>query len=183
MKSSESPESAGPGIAFTETMRGFGSTTSTADYETAFRQGERDHSIIEFTVTVTAPNLDRLIADPAHEAVLTGTVTAPALSPTPLRVEAGRFHLLVRDTDAPRTRKMVYQMPLVADDGRRFHFEGFKTIHDDAGPDIWADTTTLFVTIHHDNEGGSVAAKGIIKIHINDFRKQLGTMKVLGSSW
>ena len=88
-----------------------------------------------------------MIADPAHEAALSGTVTATALSPSPLRVDEGRFHLLVRDADTPGTRRMVYHMPLEAEDGARFHLEGFKTIHDDAGPDLWSDTTTLRVTL------------------------------------
>ena len=65
------------------------------------RPGERDGSKFEFTVTVTADDIDRLIADPAHEALLRGTITAPMFSPTPLRVEAGRFNLLVSDADTP----------------------------------------------------------------------------------
>lgn len=172
----------GPGIEFTETMRGFASTAVTDDYRAARERGERDGSRFEFTVTVSAPNIDRLIADPAHEALLRGTVTAPALSPTPLRVENGRFHLLVRDADRPGTRKMTYEMPLVADDGRTFHAEGFKTIHDDPGPDIWADTTTLFVTVREKDATGPIVARGIVNILINDFRKQLGTMKAIGAS-
>lgn len=174
--------SAGPGIQFTETMRGFASLKVTDDYQAAKKQGERDGTIFEFTVTVTAPNIDRLIADPAHQALLSGTINAPMLSPTPLRVDGGRFHLLVRDADRPGTRRMVYHMPALASDGRAFHVEGFKTIHDDAGPDIWADTTTLFVTIREGDGQGAVIGKGIVTIHINDFRKQLGTMKAVGAS-
>lgn len=172
----------GPGIEFTETMRGFVSKNVKDDYAAGREQGEREGSPFEFTVTVTAPNIDRLIADPAHEALLRGTVTAPALSPTPMRVESGRFNLLVRDADTPGTRKMIYDMPMVADDGRTMHMEGFKTVHDDAGPDIWSDTTTLYVTVRDVDANGPVIAKGIVNIHINDFRKQLGTMRAIGAS-
>jgi choline dehydrogenase-like flavoprotein len=98
-----------------------------------------------------------------------------------MEVVDGRFHLLVRDADAPGTRRMVYLMPLRTADGQNFFFEGFKLIHDDAGPDMWSDTTTLYVTIRENDEAGDVAAKGIIKIHVNDFRKQLATMKVTGT--
>ena len=52
---------------------------------------------------------------------------------------------------------MLYSMPLVADDGRRFHLDGFKQIHDDDGLDLWSDTTTLFVTVH---EGEGTAGAG-----------------------
>ncbi|MGH7617710.1 MAG: alpha/beta hydrolase [Gemmatimonadaceae bacterium] len=172
----------GPGIEFTETMRGFFSTKITDDYQAGRDQGERDGSPFEFTVTVTAPNVDRLIANPQHEARLHGTVSAPALSTTPMRVEAGRFNLLVRDASRVGMRKMVYDMPMVAEDGRTFHTEGFKTIHDDAGPHIWGDTTTLYVTVHEGDAHGPVIGKGIVNIHVNDFRKQLGTMKAIGAA-
>ncbi|MEP6992237.1 MAG: hypothetical protein ABJA80_14995 [bacterium] len=172
----------GPGVEFTETMRGFVSTTTTDDYQAGRSQGERDGSKFEFTVTVTAPDIDRLIADPAHEAILRGTIDAPIFSPSPLRVDAGRFNLLVRDADRPGTRRMVYTMPAVAVDGHTYHVEGFKTIHDDAGPDIWPDTTTLYVTVHEGTAAGPVIAKGIVNIHIKDFRKQLTTMKAIGAA-
>jgi choline dehydrogenase-like flavoprotein len=172
----------GVGVAFTETMRGFLSTKVTDDYQTGRTQGERDGSRFEFTVTVTAPNIDRLIADPTHEALLDGTIDAPDFAPTPLRVEGGRFNLLVRDPDRPGTRRMLYEMPAVTADGRRIHVQGFKTIHDDHGPDVWSDTTTLYVTAHEGDANGPVIGKGIVNIFINDFRKQLGTMKAIGAA-
>jgi cholesterol oxidase len=172
----------GPGIEFTETMRGFVSTKITDDYRAGHDQGKHDGSLFEFTVTVTAPPIARLIKNPQHDALLRGSVNAPALSATPLRVEAGRFNLLVRDADQTGVRKMVYEMPMVADDGRTFHTEGFKSVHDDPGPDIWKDTTTLFVTVHERDASGPVIGKGIVTIHINDFRKQLGTMKAIGAA-
>jgi cholesterol oxidase len=178
------PETAsgGPGIEFTETMRGFVSTKVTDDYKAGRAAGERDGTKFEFTVTVTAPNIDRLIKDPSHEALLSGSVDWPSVSPTPLRVNAGRFNLLVRDADRPGTRKMVYDMPIATDDGRSFHVNGFKTVHDDAGPDLWKDTTTLFVTVQETDANGPVIAKGIVNIHINDFRKQLTTMKAVNAA-
>jgi choline dehydrogenase-like flavoprotein len=175
-------QTSGTGIEFTETMRGFASTTVLDDYEAGRARGKQDGTIFEFTVTVTAPDIDRLIANPAHEALLSGTVNAPALSPAPLRVEQGRFNLLVRDADRPGTRRMVYHMPLVAEDGRRFCVDGYKLIHDDAGPDLWPDTTTLFVTVHSGPDtSGPVVAKGMVFIHLKDFQKQLRTMKAIGA--
>lgn len=174
--------SGGVGVAFTETMRGFLSSKVTDDYKAGRDQGERDGLKFEFTVTVTAPNIDRLIADPTHEAQLNGTIDAPEFSPTPMRVEGGRFNLLVRDPDRPGTRKMVYDMPAMTADGRKLHVEGFKTIHDDTGPDVWSDTTTLYVTVREGDASGPVVGKGIVNIHINDFGKQLTTMKAIGAA-
>jgi cholesterol oxidase len=170
----------GSGVQFTETMRGFASTSALDDYAEGFERGKADDSPLEFTVTVKADDVDRLVDDREHEAELSGTVTAPALSPTPLQVEGGRFNLLVRDAEHAGARQMVYTMPLVADDGRRFHFEGFKQIQDDRGLDLWKDTTTLYVTVHEGDASGPVAAKGIVTIHIADFAKQLTTMKGIG---
>jgi choline dehydrogenase-like flavoprotein len=171
------------GIEFTETMRGFCSTEVTDDYQRAFKQGQHSGSPFEFTVTVVADHLDRMLADPNHEAQLSGSVTAPALSPQPLSVRDGRFHLFVKDPDRPMTRKMVYEMPMATVDGRRYFLSGFKTIHDDPGPDMWADTTTLFITVHEgDDAEGTVIAKGIVTIHIKDFKRQMASMKVLNTS-
>ena len=164
-------------MRFTETMRGFVSTSALDDYQAGFDRGEADESPLEFTVTVTADDVDRLVGDRDHEADLTGTVTAPALSPTPLRVEGGRFNLLVRDAEHAGARQMLYSMPLVADDGRRFHLDGYKQIRDEDGMDLWSDTTTLYVTVHEGEGNGPVAAKGIVTIHMADFAKQMTTMR------
>jgi cholesterol oxidase len=158
-------------------MRGFASTSAVDDYALGFDQGKADDSPLEFTVTVRADDVDRLVDERDHEAHLEGTVTAPALSPTPLKVENGRFNLLTRDAEHAGARQMLYAMPLVADDGRRFHLDGFKQIHDDRGLDLWKDTTTLYVTVHEGDADGPVAAKGIVTIHAADFAKQMTTMR------
>jgi choline dehydrogenase-like flavoprotein len=167
----------GSAVQFTETMRGFASTSVTDDYAAGFDQGKADDSPLEFTVTVIADDVDRLVEEREHEARMEGTVTAPGLSPTPLKVEGGRFNLLTRDAEHAAARQMLYAMPLVADDGRRFFLEGFKQIRDDKGLDLWKDTSTLYVTVHRDDRDGPVAAKGIVTIHVADFAKQLTTMR------
>ena len=173
----------GSGVRFTETMRGFVSTSALDDYRAGFDRGEADESPLEFTVTVTADDVDALVGDRDHEADLAGTVTAPALSPTPLKVEDGRFNLLVRDAEHAGARQMLYSMPLVADDGRRFHLDGYKQIRDEDGMDLWSDTTTLYVTVHEgEGTSGPVAAKGIVTIHAADFAKQMTTMRGVGGS-
>jgi choline dehydrogenase-like flavoprotein len=173
----------GSGVRFTETMRGFASTSALDDYQAGFERGKADESPLEFTVTVTADDVDALVGDREHEADLAGTVTAPALSPTPLTVEGGRFNLLVRDAEHAGARQMLYSMPLVADDGRRFHLDGYKQIRDEDGMDLWSDTTTLYVTVHEgEGTAGPVAAKGIVTIHAADFARQMTTMRGVGGS-
>ena len=170
----------GYGVRFTETMRGFVSTSVLDDYRSAFERGKADDSPSEFTVTVTVDDVDRLIGDAEHEAELSGTVTPTALSPRPMRVEGGRLNLMVRDADHAGARQMLYSMPLAAADGRRFHLYGFKQVHDDNGPDFWADTTTLYVTVREGHDpSGPVAAKGVVTIAA-DLARQLTTLKGTG---
>src|SRR4051812_26250437 len=117
------PTGARLGIEFTETMRGFFSTEEKDDYQRAAERGRRDGSTFEFTVTVAADDLDRFLDEPGHEARISGTVSAPALSDAPLTVDEGKFHLLVKDSDHPLARKMIYKMPMRAADGRVYSLE------------------------------------------------------------
>ena len=65
---------------------------------------------------------------------------------------------------------------------------GFKLVKDDAGFDVWKDTTTLFTRIlqGHVPEGGdelaTVLASGTIMIRARDFAKQLTTFRAGGPS-
>src|SRR5262249_13355425 len=78
------------------------------------------------------------------------------------------------------TRQMRYQAVLASETAERFHFEGFKEIHDDPGFDVWADTTTLFITVRRgESRGGAVVGKGILAIAAADFARALTTMPVL----
>lgn len=167
------------GIEFTETMRGYVSTSVTTDYAAGARQGETDHSPCEFTLTIASDDLERMLTDPGHEARMVGTVTAPALSDRPLVVTDGVFNLFTVDPDQVGTRRMRYRMTLTAPDQRRFFFEGFKLIHDDAGLDVWGDTTTLYVSLR---SGAAPAApllgKGILKIRPDDFLRQMTTLQI-----
>ena len=81
--------------------------------------------------------------------VLTASVllVGLAVAARRLRVESGEFRLAQPDHTHVDTWHMRYSMALVADDGRRFRFEGHKVLHDRFGLDLWSDTTTLYVTI------------------------------------
>jgi len=171
-----------PGIGFTETMRGHISTTVTNDYRTAAEAGERDGSSFAFTLTIISDDVERMLKDPAHDARMVGSVDAPALSPDPIAATEGVFNLFVTDPDRVDTRLMRYRMKLTTEEGRRYLFTGFKEIHDDPGLDLWSDTTTLYVTLYDgEDEHAPVAARGILRIDPDDFRRQLNTMDVTGA--
>lgn len=164
------------GIQFTETMRGFVAAPG-GGYESAAAQGRAAGQHCEFTLTVSSEDIDAMIADPLHRASLSGTVTCPILSPTPLAASQGEFQLLPLDPAVPGTRRMRYAMTLTAAGGARYRFAGFKTVHDDPGPDVWFDTTTLFVDIARDT--GVAVAQGILHIDPQDFLVQMTTLRVL----
>ncbi|MBI3797519.1 MAG: GMC family oxidoreductase, partial [Deltaproteobacteria bacterium] len=184
--STPSPAAAEPrrlGLRFTETMRGYFSTTITDDYQRAAQQGQKDGSTFEFTLTVIADDLERMLSEQNHAARIVGSVTAPALSPHPLTVSAGEFNLFDVDPQQAKTRRMCYRMQLVAEDGAHYFFEGFKLIHDDPGFDLWADTTTLYVTVHRgDSAVDPVVGKGILTIATKDFARQLTTIQVTNAA-
>jgi cholesterol oxidase len=73
-------------------------------------------------------------------------------------------------------------MPLVAEDGRKFLLKGKKTIHDDWGFDLWADTTTLAVQVYEGHaETGDPLLTGTLYIQPGDFVRQIKTMTVWGA--
>lgn len=173
------PSPSKPGVEFTERMAGWFSTDVTdGDFDRGFEHVRDGGSPIEFVLTIHSYDVERFLSDPDHEAVMAGTVTAPALSPQPLAVSGARFNLFTKDPEHVATRTMRYRMSLTAEDERTYWFEGLKVIHDDRGQDTWRDTTTLYVTVHDGPDADSpVLGQGIMRIAVGDFMRQLTTMR------
>lgn len=165
-----------PGLRFTERMAGFLSTRVKEGYEVGYALGRDEGMSIEFIITIEFPNLDAALGNPSLPGTIAGTVTAPAVSPSPLVVTKGEFVLLKPDPDRVETSTMRYDMDLQGEDGRRFQLAGFKVLHDRAGLDAWSDTTTLFITIR---DGDGVVGVGMMRISFVDFLRQLLTISVL----
>lgn len=120
--------------------------------------------------------------DPAAPTKAVGVIGCPALSDDLLAVEDGYFRLFVPDPDDSGSSRMLYEIPMRASDGRRFHLSGYKTIDKGAPWDLWRDTTTLFTTIRHDGPEGDLWGSGVLRISAADFAKQLTTMRVSGAA-
>ncbi|NDJ23211.1 hypothetical protein GS682_16525 [Nostoc sp. B(2019)] len=171
------------GIQFTETMRGYFSKAVQNDYQRAAQQGKQSGSQFEFTVTVSSDDLDRMLTDESHKAKIVGSVIAPAISPEPLSVTDGEFNLFIVDPDSVNTRRMVYRMKMTSEEGKVYYFDGFKVVHNDPGFDIWADTTTLYITVHDGESLNSpVLGQGILKILPADFLHQMTTLQVTNAT-
>ncbi len=171
------------GIRFTETMKGyFSSQVKGDDYQAAAEQGEAEGSPFQFVLTITSHDMEAMLSEPTHQARMIGTVTAPVLSAQPLQVTDGIFNLFTDDPQQPDTKNMRYRMRMSSEEGKRFYFEGFKVIRDGDGFDLWADSTTLYITVYEgDNAEGSLLGRGILRISIEDFVRQLTTMQVLNA--
>src|SRR5688500_12144760 len=129
--------------------------------------------------TVIPDLLDALLGDESHGARLLGTVEPPALSPRQHTATEGEFNLLVSDPTDVGSKRMRYRMKLSSVEGREYFFDGFKLVHDDPGIDAWADTTTLYITVHDgESDAGEVVGKGILRIRPQDFARQMTTMQV-----
>ena len=169
------------GIEFTETMKGFW-TAGAPDFATGETQGKTAGNNLQFTLTIRGEDVQKMLAEPGHEARMAGTVIAPALSPHPLTVADGIFNLFVVNPDQVETRNMRYRMTLVSEEGKTWYFDGFKVIHQGPVLDIWPDTSTLFITLQSGDANGPVLGRGVLHIEPADFAKQMTTMQVTNAA-
>ena len=164
-------------VRFTEEMLGhvtFG--------ETDFARGaqpQRDGSTaFKFHLTIEVTDIDRFQQDPLRPAVATGWVQCEALGGK-LPVVQGWFNLFV-DVE-PGVKHMLYRLWFYDSVGHPLTMTGFKLVSNDAGFDVWKDTTTLFTRVlrgHvHEGDPEEPIASGTIIIRARDFAKQLTTFR------
>ncbi|WP_141326635.1 GMC family oxidoreductase N-terminal domain-containing protein [Myxococcus sp. AB025B] len=170
------------GVRFSETMYGHVSG-AVHEHELVAGDPKREGATrLRFVVTVETRDLERTLEDRLHPLALSGMVEALALSPRPLVVEGGELHLMTQEGARPGGRRMRYLLPLVAESGERFFLDGYKDVHDDAGFDLWADTTRLLVSVYRGMDiSGPCVARGVLSLDPADFAKQLSTLRVLGA--
>jgi cholesterol oxidase len=161
-------------------MRGFISLDEKADFKKGYDEGEKNNSPFDFTLTIQSQDVEAFDADSNHKAELIGTVNCPALSKYPITAIDGVFNLFVKRDEKGIVKLMKYGMKLNTYEGSSYFFYGYKEIKDDKGFDMWSDTTTLFITVYEGiDDKSNVKGKGILKIEIGDFIKQLKTMKAI----
>ena len=183
------PQNAAVGLSFTETMKGFlqkgvsaPAQEDIAAYVAAERAGQQSNTYMEFTLTITAPNLDQFLASAEHAAIANGSVRVDGFTGSDgAPVSNGVFNLFV-ETGRMYDRRMLYALPFTGTDGQPYLLDGFKQVRDDGRFDVWGATSTLYTVIRagHDR-GGTVMASGIVHILVADFMRQLGTFEVSGT--
>ncbi len=166
-------------VRFTEEMLGhvtFGET----DFARGAQPDRDDAAAFKFHLTIEVEDIERFAHDPLRPAVATGWVHCDALGGR-LPVVQGWFNLFV-DVE-PGVKHMLYRLWFYDGVGHPLTMTGFKLVSNDAGFDIWGDTTTLFTRIlrGHVPEGedatAELVASGTIIIRARDFAKQLTTFR------
>jgi cholesterol oxidase len=170
------------GLRFTEQMKGF-AALGVDDPQTGHDQGKANRDRLMFELTISVDDVDKFVAEPGHQGAAIGYVESDLLGGR-LDVERGWFNLFV-EADDPDQRQMLYRLWLTGPGGNPMTFVGVKEVRDEAGLDVWRDTSTLYVRIHdgHVEPGGDdgpIVAAGVITIHIPDFMRQLTTFRTWG---
>lgn len=171
----------GRSVEFTEQMKGYlalGETDPVTGWERARHLGHR----FMFELTIRVPDVERFVDAGDHPGTAEGYVRCELLGGR-LPVERGWFNLFVPTAEAG-TREMRYRLWLHDISGAPVTMYGFKRVRDDAGLDVWRDTSTLYITLlkGHVPPGGQADAlgAGVLRILPKDFAKQLTTFRSSG---
>lgn len=170
------------GLSFTEEMTGY-FALGHSDPREGELAGREDERTLSFRLTISIEDMDRFLDDPSHQATATGTLRCEELGGR-FSVPHGRFNFLVAGVNAA-TRHMYYRLYLDDRAGNPLTLSGHKDLHDDAGLDLWSDTTTLYVRLYRghlseDADPGPVIGAGVLRIRKRDLLKQLATFEATG---
>src|SRR3954463_16089463 len=171
-------------VRFTEEMLGH-VTFGESDFARGAQPDRDGSAAFMFHLTIEVSDIESFANDPLRPAGAVGYVHCDALGGK-LPVEAGWFNLFV--DVAPGVKHMLYRLHFRDGVGHPLTMTGFKLVKDDAGFDVWKDTTTLFTRVlqGHVAEGedatATVIASGVIIIRARDFAKQLTTFRAGGPS-
>lgn len=170
-------------VRFTEEMLGH-ITLGETDFARG-AQAEREGSAdFKFHLTIEVADMAAFSRDPLRPAGAAGWVHCDALGGQ-LPVVNGWFNLFV-DQDQPGVKHMLYRLWFYDGVGHPLTMTGFKLVANDAGFDLWKDTTTLFTRVlrghvgESEEERADIVGSGIIIIRMRDFAKQLTTFRSTG---
>ena len=139
-------------VRFTEEMLGH-VTFGELDFARGAQPDRDGSTAFKFHLTIEVADIESFSHDPLRPATAVGWVACDALGGK-LKVERGWFNLFV-DVE-PGVKHMLYRLWFSDGVGHPVTMTGFKLVKDDAGFDIWKDTTTLFTRVlqGHVPEGG-----------------------------
>jgi len=172
------------GVRFTEEMLGH-VTFGEEDYARGAASERDGAAALKFRLTIVVDDIERFGSDPLRRASAHGYLDCDALGGR-LPVEHGTFNLFV--DSAPGVKRMLYRLFFRDGTGHPLTLSGHKLIKDDAGFDVWKDTTTLFTRVlrghvgEAEEAGAELVASGVLRIRVRDFARQLTTFRAGGGS-
>ncbi len=93
----------------------------------------------------------------------------------------GVFNLMRADDAAVETKRFEYRFAFADRQGTSYRFNGYKVVRQDAGADVWRDTTRLFVDIAKGDSGQhGPLGRALLTIAPADFARQMQTLKGTG---
>jgi cholesterol oxidase len=141
-----------------------------------------------FHLTITAPDVEHFVEGGDHTALAEGFVQCDLLGGQ-LPVQRGWANLFVATDDA-LTKEMRYRLWFSDLSGAPVTMYGFKVVRDDAGFDMWRDTSTLYITLMKGHvppgenggqtEPADVIGAGMLHILMMDMARQMTTFRGSG---
>lgn len=148
------------------------------------RQGRREGSELAMRVTVHLDDVEAFCGDAEHRGRLSGWVDFTPWGDD-LPVVDGKVHLMrpadASDSTDDHLKHMIYQVVVEAE-GEPWCVAGKKMIRDDAGLDLWGDTTTLYTCIYRGREPeGEVVGAGVLTLGVGELVKLVASMRPVGA--
>jgi hypothetical protein len=164
------------GITFRETMTG-GFSLAESDPVQGDRRGKTEGNILSLHANVEIADLGRFCREPAHAGRLTGQIDFSPFGTEIPGTGSGVFNLF-SPTGQPGLKLMVYELGF--EHARQtYYLAGRKEVRNDAGLDLWSDTTTLLARLHQGSDAsGPVVGAGILTLGPGDLIKLVSTVQV-----
>ncbi len=188
-------------LSFTEKMHGW-FTFGESDPRRGALLGRDRGQKLAFRLTIDIAGVNRFLLDPLHKAGVHGWIDCEALGGR-LPVASGGFNLFVQQ-EHPGHQRMYYCLHFADSAGHPLTLLGHKDVRNDAGLDLWTDTTTLYVRIlpghvglagdSDDPDGsdrmdtfetvgnGRIVGAGVLRLTPLDLARQLTTVRVQAPS-
>jgi cholesterol oxidase len=165
------------GITFRETMSGAFALGAT-DPEDGRILGERARTDLSLSASITIRDVKRFMSEDDESGAIVGHVDfTPFGKAIPGR--GGTFKLFSQE-GAPDLRVMSYELGF-EHAGKPYYLAGRKLVREDAGLELWKDTTTLLTQLHHGEDArGPVVGAGVLRLSMADLIRMVSTMRMLG---
>jgi hypothetical protein len=168
-----------PGVSFRETMTG-GFALGETDPRAGEKKGDAMGTKLSLHCEIDIHDVYGFMAEPQHETPINARID---FAPLGMNLPGSKaIFNLFRPSEDPKVKYFAYQVAFEAN-GEPYYLAGKKVVRDDAGPDMWADITTLFTELHKGrDESGPVVGAGVIYIKREQLLNMVPTFHATNTS-